>query len=205
MGAATTVRHTAKGDATRERIVEAAAQAASVRGLGAISLQDVADMVGLSKSGLFKHFQAKEAMQMAVLEWGAQRFLERNWWPFRDGPDARTRLLNVFDAWLDWTAGSDAPGGCILQAAAIEFDDQPGPLRDYLSAAQARWLGRLREEFKALAHPPLSDEDADQACFETKGFALSYNEQRRLLDDDKARGRAKAAFTRLLDRLERPD
>lgn len=190
-----------KGEATRERIIEAAAQEASVRGLTAISLQDVADLVGLSKSAIFKHFQAKEAMQQAVLEWTAARFLDRVWWPSRDGPSPRARLVQVFDAWLDWVGGSDSRGGCLLQTASMELDDQPGPLRDYLRAAAARWLGRMRGEFALLTEPALSDDEADQAAFEMKGHVLAYIEQRRLLEDDTARARAKAAFARLLDRL----
>lgn len=194
-------RPVSKGEATRERIVEAAAEEASVRGLTAISLQDVANLVGLSKSGIFKHFQSMEAMQLAVLDWTAGRFLTRTWWPSRSDPDPRARLTQVFDAWLDWVAGSETRGGCPLQAASMELDDQPGVLRDFLQAAAARWQGRLRGEFVALRHPPLSEDDADQAFFEMKGFVLAYIEQRRLLEDATARQRAKAAFERLLDRL----
>jgi len=201
--AAIRVQPTPKGEATRERIVEAAAQEASVRGLTAISLQDVASLVDLSKSGLFKHFQSKEAMQLAVLEWTAARFLDRVWWPSRDGPSPRARLTQVFEAWLDWVGGSVPRGGCLLQMASMELDDQPGVLRDYLQAAAARWLGRVRGEFRLLSDPPLSDDDADQAGLEMKGLVLAYIEQRRLLEDDTARARASAAFNRLLDRLER--
>lgn len=199
------VRQTPKGEATRERIVEAAAEEASVRGLTAISLQDVADLVGLSKSSIFKHFQAKEAMQQAVLEWTAERFLARVWWPSQGESDARARLTQVFDAWLDWVAGSDSRGGCLLQMASLELDDQPGPLRDYTRAAASRWQGRVRDVFRALRHPALSEDEADQAGFEMKGFVLAYIEQRRLLEDDKARQRAKAAFGRLLERLDRSE
>ena len=51
-----------KGEATRERILEEAARQAAARGLGGVSLNDVAGAVGISKSGLFKHFDSKEAM-----------------------------------------------------------------------------------------------------------------------------------------------
>ena len=41
---------------------------ASVRGLAAVSLNDIAGAVGLSKSGVFKHFGDKEDLHLAVLE-----------------------------------------------------------------------------------------------------------------------------------------
>jgi len=47
-----------KGEATRARIVDEAARQAAVRGLTGVSLADVADAIGLSKSGLFKHFDS---------------------------------------------------------------------------------------------------------------------------------------------------
>lgn len=190
-----------KGDATRERILEAAAAQASVRGFAGVSLQEVADAVGLSKSGLFKHFDAKEAMQLALLERASARFLAHVWEPSRHLPDARTRLSTVFDAWLEWVAGADSPGGCLLTVASMEMDDQPGLLRDYLRGSLGRWRGRVGADFADLAD--LSEDDIDQACFEMKGFVYSYNEQRRLLEDARARERARTAFTFLLDRLER--
>src|SRR5262245_1682341 len=57
-----------KGNETRVRILEECARQAAARGLVGVSLNDIAEAVGLSKSGLFKHFESKEAMQYAVLE-----------------------------------------------------------------------------------------------------------------------------------------
>ena len=57
-----------KGEATRARIVTEAGRMASVKGLAAVSLANIAEAVGISKSGVFKHFGDKDDLHLAVLE-----------------------------------------------------------------------------------------------------------------------------------------
>ena len=190
-----------KGDETRERIVSEAARQGSVRGVAAVSLADVADAVRLSKSAVFKHFQSKDALQMAVLESIVGRFTERVWAPAQALPPGRARLEAVFERWLDWVDGeSTNTAGCGLMTAQIEFDDQPGPFRDYLKSQQVLWHRTLAHEFAALREPPLSREEADLAAFEMKSMALGYNHSRRLLDDETARRVARRSFEALVAR-----
>lgn len=190
-----------KGDATRERIIREAVEQTSVRGLTAVSLGDVAFAVGLSKSGLFKHFDSKEAMQQAVLEAVLARYREVLWDGAEDMPPGRARLERVFDNWLTWMDNACAKGGCVLIAATIELDDQPGPLRDFLEDRQRRWRVTLIGELQALTEPPLPISVAEQAVFEMKSFILGYNEAFRLLHDVQCGDHARAAFRGLLDRL----
>jgi len=187
-----------KGDVTRQKILETASEQAAVRGLNAVSLGDVAEAVGMSKSGVFKHFQAKEALQQALLEQVTGRFVEHVWTPAEALPPGAERLHVVFERWLEWVEREASAGGCGLLAFAIELDDQPGPLRDYLKDGQLRWHRTMAKEFAALRDPPLSREDADQRAFLMKSILLGYNHSRRLLDDEHARAMAHAAFERLL-------
>jgi AcrR family transcriptional regulator len=189
-----------KGEATRTRIVEETGRQAAIRGFGAVSLNDVAEAVGLSKSGLFKHFDSKEDMSLAALDQGFDRFLAFNWGDADSLPAGRPRLEAVFDHWLDWTEVENAAGGCLINQAAVELDDQPGPLRDLLKIRIGRWRARLKAEFMSLRTPPISGAEADSAVFQMKSFILGHSEQRRLLDDDGARAAARAAFRALLDR-----
>ncbi len=191
-----------KGEATRARIVAETGRQAAIRGFGAVSLGDVAEAVGLSKSGLFKHFESKEAMELAALDQGFDRFLAFNWANADELPPGRPRLEAVFDNWLDWTEVENAAGGCLINQAAVELDDQPGPLRDLLRMRIQRWRARLKAEFLALRDPPISETEAEQAAFQMKSFILGHSEQRRLLDDERARAYARAAFKALLDRTQ---
>ena len=190
-----------KGDCTRLRIIDEATRQASARGLGGISLADVAAPAGISKSGLFKHFDSKEAMQQAVLASSFDRFLGYVWAPVSDQPAGRPRLEAVFERWLTWGHVECAASGCPITAMATELDDQPGPLREYLRGRILSWRKHIVADFKALRCPAASDAEAWQAVFEMKAFILGYNEASRLLEDPKALTHTRAAFAHLLDRI----
>ena len=190
-----------KGEDTRERIVSEASRQGSVRGVAAVSLGDVADAVGLSKSAVFKHFQSKDALQMAVLENIVGRFAQSVWAPAEPLAPGRARLGQVFERWLDWVDGENTnTAGCGLMQAQIEFDDQPGPFRDYLKGQQVRWHKTLAHEFAALRDPPLPRDESDLAAFEMKSILLGYNHSRRLLDDETARAVARRSYQALVAR-----
>jgi AcrR family transcriptional regulator len=189
-----------KGEATRARIVSEAGRQAAIRGFGAISLNDVAGAVGLSKSGLFKHFDSKEDMELAALDQGFDRFLAFVWADAEILPPGRPRLEAVFDRWLDWVEVENASGGCLINQAAVELDDQPGPLRDLLQGRIQTWRARLKAEFQRLREPPIPEGEANGAVFQMKSFILGHSEQLRLLDDRTARDSARTAFQALLDR-----
>jgi AcrR family transcriptional regulator len=192
-----------KGEATRLRIVEEAARQAATKGLGGVSLADIADAIGLSKSGLFKHFDSKEAMQLAVVDHVVDRFSEFTWKPAEALPAASDRLSRVFELWLDWEDTVWEKGGCPIMAFSVEVDDQPGPVRDLLQARLQQWRKTLVRQFCALRDPPLSEAEAQAAYFQMKSFALGHLDARRIMGDADARRSARAAFDALLDRTSR--
>ena len=57
-----------KGEITRQTILNKAVGLASQFGLEGLSIGGLATGLNLSKSGLFAHFQSKEALQMQVLD-----------------------------------------------------------------------------------------------------------------------------------------
>ncbi|MEO7918135.1 MAG: TetR/AcrR family transcriptional regulator, partial [Thermoanaerobaculia bacterium] len=65
-----------KGAVTRQIILEHAIGLASQVGLEGLSIGKLAEDLDLSKSGLFAHFQSKEALQIQVVEFAAARFIE---------------------------------------------------------------------------------------------------------------------------------
>lgn len=52
----------------RDRILEKAEQMVQDRGIDAVSFQDLADAVGLSKASVFHHFKNREALAQALIE-----------------------------------------------------------------------------------------------------------------------------------------
>ena len=188
-----------KGDATRARILEEAIQQASVRGLAVVSLMDVAEAVGLSKSGVFKHFQAKEALHLSVLEAASARFVAEVWAPAAALPRGKERLDRLFANWLVWTEGYWR-GGCPLMMAARELDQQPGELRDYVQGSLRRWLETVAHTFQQLRDPMASAEEGEQAAFELNGLLSSYKHAKSL-GDPRAREKAQAGYEAIAARM----
>jgi AcrR family transcriptional regulator len=186
-----------KGDATHARVIDAAMDQVTVRGLAAVSLADVAGAAGVSKSAVLKHFQSKETLQAEVVDAMIDRFRSAVWDPAEPLTPGRERLDRIFEGELDWIDGVDRPGGCPLKAAAMELDDQPGPLRDTLKGSQVRWAKTLKREFRTL-YPDADEPTLDLKVFQLKGLILAYGHSRRLLDDETARGQASAAYRALV-------
>jgi AcrR family transcriptional regulator len=192
-----------KGEATRSRIVDEAVRQAALRGLAGVSLADVADAVGLSKSGLFKHFDSKEDMHRAVVEAALDHFRETIWLPAEALPSGRVRVEEVFRRWLHWGETEWAESGCPIMAISVELDDQPGPLKDYLQQRLQRFRTNVTNELRLLRDPPLSDAEAQAAYFQMKSFILGHGDSRRMMGDLDAERSAMAAFEALLDRTSK--
>ena len=192
-----------KGEATRARILDQVTTLVATRGLTAVSLADVAEAVGLSKSGLFKHFVSKDDMHLAVIEAVMDHFTDWTWTPVLALPPGRARLEDVFVRWMDWEELEWPACGCPIMAFSVELDDQPGPLHDYLKTRLGHWRRALVNEFRLMRDPPLSQAEAEAGYFQMKSFALGHFDARRMMGDENARHSAMQAFGDLLDRVSR--
>lgn len=189
-----------KGADTRERIVQSALRAASIAGLGQLTVGSLAKQLSLSKSGLFAHFGSKEQLQIAVLEEAQRRFLETAVRPAFSQPRGERRVRALFENYLAWTSIDQLPGGCVYITAVVEFDDQPGPVRDAVFVAQGEWartLARCAELSKEVGDFR-ADLDTATFAFELQGIFYSLHHYRHLLKDPKWETRARAAFERLI-------
>ena len=134
---------------TREVILQQALRTASQIGISRLTIGTLAEASGLSKSGLFAHFGSKEALQLAVVEAAQQQFVQQVVRPALAQARGMARLAALFESWVMRLYGREQPGGCPLLAAAYEFDDQPGAIRDALVNGQC-WqretLQRLLQE-----------------------------------------------------------
>jgi AcrR family transcriptional regulator len=61
---------------TKEKILDAALDLASKNGLGALSLSQIADKVGIQKQSLYNHFSSKEEIIKALYEYLRQKAKE---------------------------------------------------------------------------------------------------------------------------------
>lgn len=190
-----------KGERTRAAILDRATGLASQVGLTGLTIGVLADELKLSKSGLFAHFQSKEALQIDVLEHAAGRFSETVVRPALREPRGAPRLRALFERWIAWERDVALPGGCIFVAATAELDDRPGPVRDRLVALQADWINVLATSFRKGIESGLfrSGADPDQFAQDMYGIMLAFHFHTRLMQDVGAEARARRAFDTLLE------
>ena len=190
-----------KGEATRERILESALELASTEGLTGLSIGRLADRNGMSKSGLFAHFGSKEGLQLDVLELATAKFRESVFTPALRADRGEPRLRALFTHWMDWADHQSLPGGCLLTAAAVELDDQPGPARDALVDAQRQWADTLARAVRIAIEERhfRADVDPHLFAFQLHSILLGYHHARRLLRDPDAARRARDAFDALIN------
>jgi AcrR family transcriptional regulator len=185
-----------KGALTRQTILEHAIGLASQVGLEGLSIGRLAEDLDLSKSGLFAHFQSKEALQIQVVEFAAARFIKTVIKPALAAPNGEPRIRAAFQRWLKWPKESALPGGCFFVAAAVELDDRPGPVRDKLVETQKSWLEFLANMVRsAIAEGHFrSDVDPEQFAHDMYGVMLAGHHASRLLKDPRAGARTRNAF-----------
>ena len=190
----------AKGNTTRARIVETALRAASVDGLEGISLGKVAGDIGMSKSGLFSHFDSKEALQVDVIEAAAEKFSAVVVVPALLAPRGEPRLRALFEHWLKWEQNESLPGGCVFMHAAAELDDRPGPVRDALVRQQQLWLDTLAKAVRLTIDAGHFRPDVDPSlfAFQLYGIVVAYYHASRLFRDPAAKVHAERAFDAVL-------
>jgi AcrR family transcriptional regulator len=159
----------------------------------------------LSKSGVIGHFGSKQELQLAAVEGAIARFTAEVWQPVAAQPAGLMRLRGLMASWLSYLERGVFPGGCFLTAAAHEFDDRPGPVRDLIAAAWKAWLSLLeREVATAQAAGELAHElSPRQVTFQLHAYVTEGNWAKQLFGDPAALESSRAAIERLLSTLKR--
>jgi AcrR family transcriptional regulator len=132
-------RLTARGAATRERIVLAAAELMAVKGVAATTLDEVRVASGTSKSQLYHHFAAKEALVREVVAYQAGVVLERQYQLLR-GVSSVAGLRRWRNAVLQRNVLRSGAYGCEIGTLAAELSDTRVPVVD-LAAGPERGRG----------------------------------------------------------------
>ena len=193
-------RTAGKGRQTRQAILDCALQLAGRVGLQGLSIGLVADAIGMSKSGVFAHFGAREELQLSVVRHYRERFEHLVFQPALQQPRGLPRLHLLFTRWVA-EVGRELESGCIDISGAIEFDDQPGAVRDALAAMVLAWQQALqRAVTQAVEAGHLRPQtDPEQLVFELQSLVLGLHHAARFLHLPDCLLRVGLAWQRLLD------
>ncbi|MDH5833640.1 TetR/AcrR family transcriptional regulator [Luteimonas kalidii] len=188
-----------KGATTREAILARSYALACVNGLEGLTIGAVAEQVGMSKSGVFAHFGSREDLQLATLDLGGELFIRDVLVPALREQRGLPRLRAIFANWAEWVRHED-DGGCLFLAAASEYDDRPGAIRDRVLQQEADWRDQLARAVQlAIDSGELAaDTEPGQVAFELYAIALAIHHDAGLTGYEGAVSRGFRAFDRLL-------
>jgi AcrR family transcriptional regulator len=187
---------------TRERVLQQGVTLMSQCGLSGVTFGILADHSGLSKSGLFAHFNSIQDVQISLLRHTAHIAQEKVIAPAMQFDEGLPRLKALVENWLGWSAKAGLAGGCPIAAGMFELDDIEGPVRDEVLALERRWRDLLIGlSTKAVETGELrSDLDIVQFVWELCGIYLSHHASLRFVRDPDADRRARIAVDALIDR-----
>ncbi|KAF1023069.1 MAG: hypothetical protein GAK30_00759 [Paracidovorax wautersii] len=195
-----------KGQLTKAAIVDAALGLATQIGLEGLSIGTVAELMKMSKSGVFAHFGSREELQISVVREYHERFEQEVFYPALQEARGLPRLRRMFANWIHRTS-IEIDSGCIYISGAVEFDDRAGPVHDALSQSIRIWLAAMHRAIEQAQDEGHLDRAADarQVLFEIHGLVLALHYEARFLKDAASIDRALAGFERVLERhLVRP-
>jgi AcrR family transcriptional regulator len=148
----------------RERILEAAYELFSQRGVRAVGIDELIDRAGVAKATLYKHFSSKDALVLAFLE-QREQIWTRDWVEAearRRGKTPEEQLLAVFDLFDEWFQRDDFEG-CSFINVLLEMGDLDHPL----GRASADYLKNIRSLIRTLAN--------EAGLRDPEAFSLSWH------------------------------
>lgn len=186
----------ARGDRSRTAVLDAVVSMASVAGLGALSMGQVAAEAGVSKSGLFSLWRDKEELQLAAIERARAQWAERVVAPALRAPAGVPQLWALHESRLAFYTDLVLPGGCFFVAIQHEFDDQPGAVHDRLVALATEWDAFVHSIIRTAldAGQLRPDTDPGVLAFELDALGYAAVSRARLLEHDATFAQARAAM-----------
>src|SRR5271154_3833979 len=136
---------TSPGKQTRQRVLAVALKISAREGLAALTIGRLAKQVGMSKSGLFEHFQSKQALELATLEAAREVFANAVLLPAQGDRGGIERMWNLSDLWLRHIEAHVFPGAYFFAGAFFECAGRPGPTASAVTRVAREWSDTLKK------------------------------------------------------------
>lgn len=193
-----------KGEKTKRHVLLEAMRFASTYSLSKVTIGEVAKRSGLSRTGVISHFKNKEDMQVAILKFSEQEFVNKVVKPSYTDKPFET-LKNLFVFWMGWNKelnfGDRA--SCPFVKAAAEFQDQEtSKVRETIKDQQKRLLHLFSKTAQLCVESGdfKRNADIDAFAYEAYSLYLGHNIAKNLLESKKADERFLASVESLLSR-----
>lgn len=195
-------RTRADGERSYRAIVDTAARLATIEGLEGLSIGRLAHEIGMSKSGLYAHFDSKQELQLAAIEAAEAVFSAEVVAPAMEAPEGLQRLEMLCQRYLSYVKRGVFPGGCFFASTAAEWDSRRGPVRDQVRAVLAGWTELLEANLRQAQQQGELERGVDggRLTFEINALLHEANGQSLLFRDSAVLDRAQEAIDERLSR-----
>jgi TetR/AcrR family transcriptional repressor of nem operon len=140
---------TARGRATRERIVAAAAALVRQCGVAETSLDDVIELADVSKSQLYLYFEDRAALLREVVAHNADLVLTAQE-PHLGALDSWKAIRAWLDSLVELQSAGGARGGCAIGSLVGQLAETDEQARNLLAASFERWEQPLRRGLSSM-------------------------------------------------------
>jgi AcrR family transcriptional regulator len=141
---------TPKGRATRERIVAAAAELMSRRGVARTTIEDIQEAAAVSTSQMYHYFADKGELVAAVIDFQTDRVLAVQHLGL-DRLECLEDLRRWRDIMVDIMRRLGFVGGCPIGSLANELAETDPLARAQVARSFVQWENMIRDGLKAIA------------------------------------------------------
>jgi AcrR family transcriptional regulator len=188
---------------SRHAILDAAARLATTHGLEGLSIGELAQHIGMSKSGLYAHFKSKEELELATIDAAAEIFVNDVIRRVPDSVCGAARVIALSEAFFQHLARRVFPGGCFFATVAAQLAPRPGRARDRVSKLQEEWVGQFIAALRQAcdAGEIQSNADLDQLAFEITAMLFRANFAWIMTEDERVLNQARVGIRGVLGRV----
>ena len=189
---------------SRHAILDAAARLATTHGLEGLSIGELAQHIGMSKSGLYAHFKSKEELELATIDAAAEIFVNDVIRRVPDSVRGVARVMALTEAFFQHLARRVFPGGCFFATVAAQLAPRPGRARDRVSKLQDEWIGQFTAALRQACDDGeiQPDADLDQLAFEITAMLFRANFAWIMTENERVLNQARVGIRGVLGRVE---
>lgn len=193
----------ADGVESRRIILDAAARLATTHGLEGLSIGELAQQIGMSKSGLYAHFKSKEELELATIDTAVEIFENDVIRKIPESLRGIARVTALSEAFFQHLVRRVYPGGCFFAAVAAQLAPHPGLARDRVMRMHGEWaaqfIAALRQASDDGEIQP--DADLDQLVFEITAMMFRANFAWIVAEDECVLNQARIGIRNVLSRV----
>jgi TetR/AcrR family transcriptional regulator, transcriptional repressor for nem operon len=138
------VKMMSKGEETKTRILQQAAELFNQQGYAGASMTDIMRVTKLQKGGIYNHFPSKDELALQAFDYAIASISKHYRAALRSKRHAVERLQAMIGVFSSFVDNPPIPGGCPLLNTAVESDDAHPALRERTQKAMNSWLNLIQ-------------------------------------------------------------